>query len=287
MNDRNAEPRGTSYPSDRRGCQMVSAYDIIDKFNGMISKEQAESVLGAHSSNIAALRLADNGMFDVASLNALLISLKEHPTSSTQNYTVNVSDRIYRIFNPTPLSEYSQSKEKRTIVLGREGNSIAIALFGKASEFIDLNAFERNDTITIKNIILNTQKSELQSNRYTVLSKIHQSMDYISNFSILGDGQRNINLIGSLVEISPIRYVGKQDSKVQVATSRAIIFDGKMTLPLSLWGSSALATAKFNLNSYAKLEFCNVLSRDGKLEVQANDSSRIFTSDIFKRRFKK
>ena len=57
---------------------MVSAYDIIDKFNGMISKEQAESVLGAHSSNIAALRLADNGMFDVASLNALLISLKEH-----------------------------------------------------------------------------------------------------------------------------------------------------------------------------------------------------------------
>lgn len=266
---------------------MVSAYDIIDKFNGMISKEQAESVLGAHSSNIAALRLADNGMFDVASLNALLISLKEHPTSSTQNYTVNVSDRIYRIFNPTPLSEYSQSKEKRTIVLGREGNSIAIALFGKASEFIDLNAFERNDTITIKNIILNTQKSELQSNRYTVLSKIHQSMDYISNFSILGDGQRNINLIGSLVEISPIRYVGKQDSKVQVATSRAIIFDGKMTLPLSLWGSSALATAKFNLNSYAKLEFCNVLSRDGKLEVQANDSSRIFTSDIFKRRFKK
>ena len=112
-------------------------------------------------------------------------------------------------------------------------------------------------------------------------------MDYISNFSMLEDGQRNINLIGSLVEISPIRYVSKHDSKLQVAASKAIISDGKRSMPLSLWGSSALATAKFNPNEYAKLEYCNVRSRGGALEIQVNDSSRIFASDIFKRRFKK
>jgi hypothetical protein len=91
---------------------------------------------------------------------------------------------------------------------------------------------------------------------------------------------RNIDIIGKVVEISPIRHVSALSGGA-IAVSGCVLSDLSSTVGVSLWGSSALATASMHVNGFAKIEFCSARVRNEKMEVYASDLSRVVAGKAF------
>ncbi len=249
--------------------------DVLDSYGGMISRKQAQELsagAGARSerdvTNVSAFLEYVNAKSD----NRLV---RENAESA---YTVNIQDRIYRIFNPM---EYGKQK-RRTIVLGSEGATIRMVLRGKLVDFIDSNVFERGDIVLIRNAAYDPQRNWLTGIYNTMINKIMPSpLQPITDFSQLHEGMKNIDILGKITEIGPIRYVNRLTGEGRIAVSDCMLSDLEKSISASLWGSSALMTSKLTVNDYVKIEFCNVVSRNSNMELYANDLSRIVSSKIF------
>jgi hypothetical protein len=262
---------------------------IIDSYHGMISQTDAERILNGAIGKAVDKEEASHG---IASGSA---SSKEKPLSASAvlefinmnsqhgkddggRYIVDVRDYIYRIFNPVEFQTQARKGIRRAMVLGREGHAVKVTLYDKYADFVDINAFERGDVILAKNMLVDNANMELRNTRDTLMSRIVPSQTGITDFSKLVDGQKNIDVIGKLIEIGPIRYVNTLGRESQVAVADCVITDSEAMMPVSLWGSSALMSTKMKPNDYMKIEFCSVRSRNGSAEIYAPDTSRILIS---------
>ncbi|MGC9190356.1 MAG: hypothetical protein ACP5FR_00370 [Candidatus Micrarchaeia archaeon] len=171
---------------------MVSVSEVIDNYDGMITRAQA-SVIASNGNDFAAKLGAD----DITSIKALseffsMLGKQGAPLLGKQNekaYTVNVQDRIYRVFNPVEYVVNGRQNTKRTIVLGSEGSTMKFNIKGKLSDFIDANAFERGDMVIVKNAVLDTSTGELSSISSTMINKVMPSTIMpIYDYSTLREG---------------------------------------------------------------------------------------------------
>ncbi|MGC8669576.1 MAG: hypothetical protein ACP5TL_00265 [Candidatus Micrarchaeia archaeon] len=265
----------------------IDLNSFIDRYGGMISRAKAQEIQAEQSgedkkrfadfTNIAALLdfIDTKGIKNAGNL------LGER---GNQTYSINIQDRIYRIFNPISYTLNNKVQQKRTIVLGSEGATIKFIVKGRLSEFIDNNAFERGDTVIIKNAILDSSM-ELVSSQNTMINKIMPAPETaIVDYSKLYEGMRNIDIIGKFIEIGPVRYVNRLGGEDKVAVSDSVITDLENSVSASLWGSSALATSKIGVNEFVKIEFCSVVPKNGTVSIYANDLSRVVASKIFEGR---
>jgi hypothetical protein len=92
---------------------------------------------------------------------------------------------------------------------------------------------------------------------------------------------KNIDIIGKVVEISPIRHVSALSNGDAIAVAGCVLSDLSNTVGVSLWESSALATASMHVNGFAKIEFCSSRVRNEKIEVYANNLSRVVVGKSF------
>ena len=266
----------------------MEGYELImDKFSGMISKEDAIKIMNGEIS----LNLEENNeqpkiqkqqindITDVRSTIAFINTKKTtlNANDKTTNYIVDIKDVVYRIFNP--MESKLKKGIKRTIVLGYEGSTINLVVHNKLSDFIDVNAIERGDTIFIRNAVLDIKQSLLYDQKNTIISKISPTNNKIYAVSELSAGMRGVDVIGRITEIGTIKYVSALGND-QVAVASAKLSLNNVSVDVSLWGSSALATTRMNLNDFVKIEFCNVRSKFDKLEIIANDYSRVFSSNL-------
>ncbi len=282
--------------------------EIMDKFYGMISKSIAIKIMkgelliqqdnkldnqkdNANSNKINKIALDDTT--DVKSIIEFINTKRSKILSGFDNkenmqneesYIVNVEDEVYRIFNAAPTK--NSKIIRRTIVLGHEGSSINLIVHNKLSDFVDVNSIERGDTILVKGAKLDIKQSMLFDQKNTLILKLLPSKHKIYNITELNENMRNIDVIGRVTEISPIKYVNGLGND-QIAVANCIISLNKESINVSLWGSSALATAKMNLNNYIKIEFCNVRKRADKLEIIANDYSRVLINNTIIQKVKK
>lgn len=273
--------------------KMTDADTLVDKFSGFITKEQAEKILNEGVDPNASfvkqqrppLSIKDL-LFDIRNFgesNSRLRELTQH-----REQLVNVQDKVYRIFNSTAVPINGKSVERRSVILGEEGATIRFNLKGNICSFIDLNAFERGDTITITNAVIDPLRAELKSGSNTVINKMEPSrLPVINDFSQLKDGQRKVDIVGRIMEIGSIRHVNVLSATTQIAVSSCMITDGTTNIDASLWGSSALKTATMKANDHVKMEFCDVRMREGKLQVYANDISRVVTGSYFATKLQK
>ena len=273
---------------------MHSTDEIVDNFSGMITRKQAQIL----SEELEYGYVARQGVSskEVINVKNLLefVSMKVSPakslvhnTSKQGTYTVNLEDRIYRIFN---LMEYpSQARRllRRTVVLGTENLTIKLNLFGKIAEFIDINGFEVDDLVLIKNALFDIASGELSSTGKTVINRISPSYSGITDYSTLRDGMKNISVIGKVMEIDPIRYVSRLNSDGQIAVAGCKITDHANVVTVSLWESSAIATTKLNVNDFVKFEFCGVRSRNDLPEIYCNNLSRVLVNGNLSARLKR
>ncbi|MGC8572116.1 MAG: hypothetical protein ACP5RI_01465 [Candidatus Micrarchaeia archaeon] len=276
---------------------------IMDKFYGMISKKTALKIMkgelsiqpDADNQNIIAKDTQKNQLNDTTDVRNIVEFINTqrnkikvlNTTENAQNpesYIVNIEDEVYRVFNSTPTK--NTKIIRRTIVLGHEGSSINLIVHNKLSDFIDVNDIERGDTILVRRAKLDIKQAMLFDQKNTIISKISPSKQKTYLISELDENMKGIDVIGRVTEISPIKYVAGLGNE-QIAVANCIISMNKESVNVSLWGSSALATAKMNLNDYIKIEFCNVRKKFDKLEVIANDYSRVLVNNILAQRVKK
>ncbi len=263
---------------------------IIDGYHGMISQTDAERILNGAIGKTIDTEEASRGIAAgsapskekpisaSAVLEFINMNRQRSKDADSGRYTVDVRDYIYRIFNPTEFQTQARKGIRRAMVLGREGYAVKVTLYDKYADFIDINAFERGDVILAKNMLVDNASMELRNTRDTLMSRIVPSQSGITDFSRLVDGQKNIDVIGKLIEIGPIRYVNTLGRESQVAVADCIITDSEATMPVSLWGSSALMSTKMKPNDYIKIEFCSVRSRNSSAEIYAPDTSRVLIS---------
>ncbi|MGC8537878.1 MAG: hypothetical protein ACP5MZ_02740 [Candidatus Micrarchaeia archaeon] len=273
---------------------------IIDGYHGMISQVDAERILNgligkasdaAEASNSSTTGSSSASKEKPISASAVLefISMnRQHgKDADAGRYTVDVRDYVYRIFNPVEFQTQTRKGVRRSMVLGREGYAVKATLYDKYADFIDINAFERGDVILAKNMLVDNANMELRNTRDTMMSRIIPSQTGITDFSKLVEGQKNIDVIGKVVEIGPIRYVNTLGRESQVAVVDCVITDSEAMMPVSLWGSSALMSTKMKPNDYIKIEFCSVRSRNGSIEIYASDTSRVLISKSLYRKIRK
>lgn len=256
---------------------MSDLEKVVDKFSGFITREQAEYILKAEGVQLSSEYRKAN-----MNVKELLDSIPARkPDERLQNSTadqsiVNVKDQIYRIFNPRGANVKGKDTVRRTVILGEEGSTIALNLRDKLSEFVDINLFERGDTMLVSNAIFDSQTGELRSSQNTVLNKISSSKRVpITDYSTIKEELRKADVIGRVLEISPIRQVTRLGNSGQMAVASCVITDSSNVIDASFWGTSALMTTSIKPNDFVKLEFCDVRVREGKLQIYANDDSRV------------
>ncbi|MGC8688348.1 MAG: hypothetical protein ACP5RQ_03050 [Candidatus Micrarchaeia archaeon] len=272
---------------------------IMDKFSGMISKEVAIKIMKGEipidiDNNLSTKQKKRinniNSTSDITDVRNTIefINTKRNimigDNKEEGNYIIDIKDVVYRIFNP----QESKLKKgiKRTLVLGYEGATINFVVHNKLSDFIDVNIIERGDTIFIRKALLDIKQNLLYDQKSTLISKIAPTTNKIYVVSELSTGMRGIDVIGRITEIGAIKYVsGLGNEQVAVASAKLSLND--KSVDVSLWGSSALATTKMNLNDFVKIEFCNVRNKFDKLEIIANDYSRVFASNLLAQRVRR
>jgi hypothetical protein len=253
----------------------------IDKFSGFITKEQAKYILAGYTEQQPTPSQRKSNT-TVKELLDTVSNAKKNDPNYTNSVTVNVKDRIYRIFNPQNINVKGRESKRRIVILGEEGSTIALNLRDNLSEFMDINSFERGDTVTVNNVFLDLATTELKSAQNTIINRVSPSqLGAITNYSTIKEELRKIDIIGRIVEISPIRHVNRLGRPGQIAAASCIVTDYANTIDASFWGSSAIITANLKPNDFIKMEFCDVRSREGRMQIYVNDDSRVVASNIF------
>ena len=271
---------------------MVSAEDVLEEFSGLISRKDAELI--ASSSASAPVRTHENnndiidvvGLLEFITANSGAVKQLNAGQQAGADYTVNIKDRVYRVFNQIEYNYGGRKGVKRDVVLGREGKTIRLTLFDNLSRLADTTPLERGDTVLVRNAALDVRSGVLKGVSRTVVLRMSPSQEGIGDYSLLKGGEKNIDVVGKIVEINPIRYVNRLDGGGQIGVVDCVISDLKDSMNVVLWGSSALATASMNANEFMKIEFCSVRERNGTKEVYATETSRVFTNASLEGRLK-
>ncbi len=263
---------------------MVSAEDVMEDFSGMISRKDAELIASSSAPIPSRTHGSSDDIIDVVGLlefitaNGSTAKQLNAEQQTSADYAVNIRDRVYRIFNQVEYSYGGRKGVKRDIVLGREGKTIRLTLFDNLSKLADATPLERGDVILVRNAALDMRNGILKGVSKTIVLRMSPSQEGIGDYSLLKGGEKNIDVIGKIVEINPIRYVNRLDGSGQIGVVDCVISDLKDSMNAVLWGSSALATANMNVNDFMKIEFCSVREKNGTKEVYATETSRVFTS---------
>ncbi len=257
---------------------LIDAYmdeiaDTVDRFSGMITREQAERMAASRekagtpaAEATDALRLSE-----FISAQRSSKAVRDSPAA----YIVNITDKVYRVFNKVEYRRNGRNGASRIVVMGRENHTIKLNLLDRFAELADSLPISRSDVILVKNASLEMGRGELRSTNATQISVISHSEAAKAEFGDMAEGDRNVDVIGKVIEIGPIRYVSRLGGDGQIAVSECTITDAKTPLQVSLWGSSALMTTKLAINDTVKIEFCSVRSRNGRMELYASDLSRV------------
>ncbi len=261
--------------------------ELLDRYSGMATERQIRRVMHEEQAPASEQTAASaeravtsdaKAIADFISSRSASKSTKAAEELKKKIYYADVNDIVYRVFNMTTFRT-GDSKEvnMRVVVLGKEGNTLRFVARGSLASYIDAQGIERGDKVLIRKSLINIERSELKSISDTTIVKLGASESTVVQISNIDKEMRNVDILGKVAAIYPIRYISRENG-ASIATSRITITDSGRSMDASLWGSSAIATAAMNPNDYVKLEFCTVRERYGRLEIYANDLSRVLVT---------
>ncbi len=255
---------------------MQNAEEIIDRYSGMITRSMAESMASSpdSESEIKADSARRNDTTDAAGIIQFAGMKRKVGMSlnrSEDAYTVNVEDTVYRVFNSGDRGKGI----RRDIVIGREGATIRIILHGKIAEQIDTEKVCRGDKVLIRNVVLDPATMDLESRPDTSLMMTTQAKAKTVPLQELREGMKNVDISGKLAEVGILKQVSKLSGNGTVAVVNCTIRDADSPVSLILWESSANIASKMVPNDTVRIEFCSVRSKNGLIEIVANEYSRV------------
>ncbi len=254
---------------------MQSADDVLDSFAGMITREQASAI-----ANGGDLQSNSDRCISVEGALEFIKAVRgaKESADAAKIYTVNLEDIVYRIFNEVG------DTSRRTVTLGREGSTINIAVSDRLSSAIDERGFERGDLVSVIGASLDILGERLVGTKSTTIVRMRRSRSGVTDFSTLKDGDRNIDIIGRVAELGQLRSVSRLGGG-SVAAADCRISGREGSAEVTLWGSNALLTRNMHVGDFIKIEFCSVRSTEPKLQVNANELSRVLIHRDLSARF--
>ena len=249
---------------------MKTSDDIIDGFDGLLTKEQADRLYSESASNP---KIREES-FTAACISELMNPGAPGILKGLEKERLKIEDKIYRIFNPTKKNFGSSNSVSRILVLGSEGSTVNVLLGKKLSDAIDSGLFFRGDTVIITNLTMDIRASLLRTTQKTSIKKISAEDSCIKDFSLLSPGMKNINVVGVAMEAGPVVMLENSASR-KFASTYIMLSDGKTSVRVACTGSSAELASKLPLNSKVRIEFCDVRGNNDTMEVYAGDISRI------------
>ncbi|MEM0201966.1 MAG: hypothetical protein QXR73_02220 [Candidatus Micrarchaeaceae archaeon] len=249
---------------------MKTSDDIIDGFDGLLTKEQADRLYSESKAHPATKEETVTARY----INTLMEPGATGILKGLEKEKLDIKDEIYRIFNPVKKNFNNSITVSRILVLGKEGSTVNVLLNGKISDIIDAGYFLRGDTIIITKLTLDIRKSLLRSTQKTSIKRITAASNNIKDLSLLIPGMKNINIAGVAIEAGPIKITQASSAK-KLASTYLILSNAKTSVRVVCTGSSAETASKLPLNSKVRIEFCDVSSNKGATEVHAGDLSRI------------
>ncbi len=243
---------------------MASAEEIMDAYSGMISKSDAEKIAGS-------IDVKGQSVFDAKAV----IEMAGKQIKNPKLLEIDVQDEVYRIFNQPVAKE--GAVRWRTVVLGKEGDTISLELRGRLSASIDFGKFERGDTIMVNRALLDTKKLKIVSFTDTTIGRVKRSANGVVELKGVAIETKNVDVSGKVTVMSQPREIPKIGSKGNTAVIDCTISQDEISADVTMWGSSAYAfiDANPNIGDIIKIEFCNIKPVEGKLRIVANDSSRV------------
>lgn len=257
--------------------------DVLEGMSGMITMDQANAIASGSLGDPNILLKGRNAEASAGDLAALFENAKANTQiSSMLPERITIADKIYRVFNPISYQAGNISKERRVVILGSEGATVEINLFGKHSEMADLIPLERGDRVLFKNLSISKDNMAISTNSSSSLNRLEVSkIKVISDFSSINEDTKNVDIVFRVVEIGAIRHIERINRSGQIAVCECAVSDGALVANASFWGSSAIATARMKLNSAIKLEFASVKDVKGTKLITANEYSRVISNDSF------
>ncbi len=254
---------------DERRDVSKKACGVINDYGGMISRGDAE--------RIARERQQPRQKYTAAEISAAVTKDLD---------TANIEDRVYRIFNPKVFEKNGRKRQRREIVLG-ESRCITITLWDNASGMIDRLGIERGDRIVCYNVSprKGVSGTELAGGSSTQIVRVAPSSAPHADLSRLKGDEKDVDVIGRVVSVDPIRYFTDLGGRL-AGVSNCTISDGHATLRMAMWRSSSAYAAEMHPGDYVKAEFVGIRKTGEAFEITAGDSSRILINNALKSRIK-
>ncbi len=252
---------------------IKSPDDVIDYFDGMLTREQAAAIYSKYENvNL------DYGMpFDAHGMAMLLDSNSNGILEGFNAGKVDISDKVYRVLNPVIKKFGEKTTFSRTIVLGKEGDTVMVTLSKKSSRLLGKLNISRDDKVTIKSLKIDFRTGTLKSTMNTVIERLEQSNTCISRLSRLKPGIRGVDIIGKLIEVGPEKRLPKSQGGAASNAVLAKISDSTTALAVSCVGYPASCIKRMPLNSTIRVEFCSIIERNGSIIAYADANSRIMS----------
>ena len=138
------------------------------------------------------------------------------------------------------------------------------------------------------NALISSAGGELRTGQSTIINRVFPSKrDVLTGYSGISSDIRRTDIIGRVLEIGPIRHVSQLGKSGQTAVASCVLTDSVNSVAASFWGSSAIATTRMRTNDTIKIEFCDFRVRDGRVQIVANDDSRVVANSAFEKRLAK
>lgn len=242
---------------------------IVEEYGGMISREAAEKLSGTKMQHrIHAVKEINDFVYEEGSV-------------------VDLEGPIYRIFNPYVFEKEGKKRQIRKIVVGDTESSITITVWDRASEMIDRLVLERGDKVRCYNLVVTRDVKDicLRSRGNTYLVKVAAASSKALSFEALMPGKKDIDIIGKVVSVDPIRYFTDL-SRRRTAVSSCMLSDGHRLLKAMLWRSSSAFASDMHPGDYIKIEFASTKNAGNSIEISAGDSARILISSALRPRVK-
>ena len=248
---------------------MSDLEEVVDRFSGFLTKVTGRGpAKGRQLQPVKCTQQRKEGELQRKGIAKYIGSTKPQEANALSSNAIeaqriNVRDRIYRIFNPQ-ITNIKGTETPRTIILGEEGSTVALSLREKLSDLIDMNAFERGDTVMVSNVVLAAENAEIRPTQSTVINKMSPSrFGVVNDYSRINEEMRRVDVIGRTLEISPIRHVSRLGNGGQIAVASCVMTDSVNVIDASFWGLLAMATTPMRANEVIKIEFCDIRMRDG------------------------
>ena len=245
---------------------------IISEYEGMINKRQAEK-LEQEGYNFC-LSLSGPNRISVGELSSLI---EERGEGLIKNefknmfYSVNIKDKIYRIFNEESIKSYKLFGAKRLVVIGPSPNTIKFFISSKLSKKLDnpSRLVKSNDEIIISNALVNLHNDFLYSGKDTDLIKADKGRLRLEPYMEIDHSTGNTRIFARILDSSTCKISrGNKDLELKLDL-------GSKPVNLVLEGSSIKCTKDFQPGDGIFAEFCRPIKSDNGLSLIADNYSRV------------